>query len=126
MKAWLRKLLDRLLYGPEVGGLAPTEESFRPGLSIGPKVPVARYILRPRDGVQFGPLPSSDGAHGDDIGWLRGHDDDGPLWVAVCSFCGGNCGQCGTSIGMGIPFDFNRIVESSGLWKGPPAGFGKR
>lgn len=84
-----------------------------------------RYIVRPRDGIQFGPLPVSD-LDGEPHAWMYGNDDDGELFIAVCSFCGGNCGQCGTSIGQGIPFDFDRMIKNSGLWKGQPAGFPKR
>jgi hypothetical protein len=118
------KLLERfwwwLRYGPQQGGLAPTKEQMLPRSIEG------RYILRPRDGIQYGPLPARDGAHGDQIAWIKGTDSDGELYIAVCDFCGGNCGQCGTSIGQGIPFDFDRIIYKSGMWKGPPAGFPKR
>jgi len=33
-------------------------------------------------------------------------------WVEVCDTCGGNCGQCGTSIGMGVPPSMDALVES--------------
>jgi hypothetical protein len=30
--------------------------------------------------------------------------------IEVCSFCFGNCGQCGTSLAMGIPPSMNAMV----------------
>lgn len=83
-----------------------------------------RYRLRPRDGIKFGVLPIE---HvGDRLAYIKGTDDQGELYVAVCDMCGGNCGQCGTSIGEGVPFNFDRIILKSELWRGQPAGFGKR
>ncbi len=73
------------------------------------------YILRPKDGVRRGRLPKRDPAHGEVA--YRVHREEGveDLYVAVCDFCGENCGQCGTSIGMGVPFSFDRIVIKSGM-----------
>lgn len=33
-------------------------------------------------------------------------------WIEVCDFCGGNCGQCGWSVGSGIPASMNTMIES--------------
>jgi len=30
----------------------------------------------------------------------------------VCDTCGGNCGQCGTSIGMGVPPSMDMLIRS--------------
>lgn len=32
-------------------------------------------------------------------------------WVEVCDFCGGNCGQCGWSIGSGVPASMDSMIE---------------
>ena len=36
-------------------------------------------------------------------------------WTEVCLTCGGNCGQCGTSLGMGNPPSMDAIMESTGI-----------
>jgi hypothetical protein len=79
---------------------------FRRSSAPAPTKPMVRYILRPRDGIQTGFLPEKDPAH---IMFRKTRDDDGDLFVAVCSTCGGNCGQCGTSIGAGVPIDFEYL-----------------
>jgi hypothetical protein len=120
----LRAFWEWLLYGPEEGGLAPSPEQMRrkgmlPTSKVRRPAGNVRYLVRPRDGVQFGPLPDLRDEH---AMFLNGHDDDGPLWVAVCDTCAGNCGQCGTSIGMGIPFDFDYMIEKNN-WDKPGWGF---
>ncbi len=40
---------------------------------------------------------------------MRWIDDQ---WVEVCDFCGGNCGQCGTSVGAGIPFSMDTLIQN--------------
>lgn len=81
------------------------------------------YILRPGDGVRKGRLPTADPGHGE-VSYLI-HREEGidDLYVAVCDFCGGNCGQCGTSVGSGVPLDFERIILKSNLWKTNPIPF---
>lgn len=79
------------------------------------------YILRPLDGVKFGTLPNEDPGQGR-VAYLKTTDELGDLYRAVCDFCGGNCGQCGTSIGQGVPFNFDHIILKSEMWKGTPAG----
>lgn len=87
--------------------------------------PIKAYIIRPRDGIQYGyALPTSDPAAGD-IAWTRHETLEGTIYVAVCDFCGGNCGQCGTSVGQGIPFDFD-LMAKNGKWTEPGWGFHKR
>jgi hypothetical protein len=46
----------------------------------------------------------------------------------VCSFCGGNCGQCGhTDIIGNVPFDFDQIVSTFGVPQKPKdASFGRK
>lgn len=84
--------------------------------------PVMRYVLRPVDGWQYGyALPMSDPAAGD-VAWKTFKDTDGIFYVAVCDFCNGNCGQCGTSIGQDIPFDFD-VMAKNGKWDKPGWGF---
>lgn len=59
-------------------------------------------------------------------GWTyRGFAVEGelePRWVIVCDTCGGNCGQCGTSVAMGIPASLQTIVETTGMNTGKHAG----
>lgn len=33
-------------------------------------------------------------------------------WVEVCGFCGGNCGQCGTSVGRGVPASMDNMIKN--------------
>lgn len=42
-------------------------------------------------------------------------------WTEVCLTCGGNCGQCGTSLGMGNPVNMDHLIEATGM-NNPPAG----
>lgn len=35
-------------------------------------------------------------------------------WVEACDTCGGNCGQCGTSLGFGMPASIGAIVKNGG------------
>lgn len=95
----------------------------RPNAPAPAKHPV-RYILRPRDGIQTGFLPEKDSAHGE-IMFLKMRDDNGDLFVAVCATCGGNCGQCGTSVGEGVPLNFNHMITKN-HWDAPAWGFGPR
>lgn len=84
-----------------------------------------RYILRPSDGVQTAMfLPTEDPAAGK-VFWTSGRDEVGKLYIAVCDFCGGNCGQCGTSVGQGIPFDFE-LMAKNGKWDQPGWGIHRR
>lgn len=78
------------------------------------------YILRPRDGLQVGPLPdvSLEG-----VVFIRTEDELGYLWIAVCDTCGGNCGQCGTSIGAGVPASMKTLARTCG-WDKPGWGVG--
>jgi len=32
-------------------------------------------------------------------------------WIQVCDTCGGNCGQCGSSVAMGIPPQMDRLIK---------------
>mgnify|MGYP000846750797 CR=1 FL=1 len=41
--------------------------------------------------------------------------EKGDGWTEVCLTCGGNCGQCGTSLGMGNPVKMDRLIESTGM-----------
>ena len=55
--------------------------------------------------------------------FFRGHKDDdnytadGPRSLQeaqqgeVCDFCGGNCGQCGTSVGQGSPASMAHMIS---------------
>lgn len=36
-------------------------------------------------------------------------------WTEVCLTCGGNCGQCGTSLGRGNPVKLGQLVEITGM-----------
>jgi len=42
-------------------------------------------------------------------------------WHEACDTCGGNCGQCGTSLGMGLPASMDHLIQATGMNK-PPAG----
>lgn len=53
------------------------------------------------------PMPKA--RPGNAMAWMTGQDGTGE-WVEVCDFCGGNCGQCGTSVGMGVPPSMDRMV----------------
>lgn len=53
--------------------------------------------------------------------WVRLGDE----WREVCTTCGGNCGQCGTSMGMGIPASLDTIVKTTGMNSGRHAGLGR-
>lgn len=33
-------------------------------------------------------------------------------WIEVCATCGGNCGQCGTSVAMGVPASMDTVIET--------------
>lgn len=49
------------------------------------------------------------------IVWQRDEhlgDHKSLAWVEVCNTCGGNCGQCGTSLGMGIAPSMDCVIES--------------
>lgn len=48
----------------------------------------------------------------------------GDMYYEVCAFCGGNCGQCGTSVGMGIPASMSEIVKNGQWDSGNHVGFG--
>lgn len=50
--------------------------------------------------------------------WVK--TDDG--WHEACDMCGGNCGQCGTSLGRGLPVSLSQVVKSSGMDRKPPYG----
>lgn len=41
--------------------------------------------------------------------WRKSDSGD---WFEVCAFCGGNCGQCGTSVGMGVPASMSFMVHN--------------
>lgn len=44
-------------------------------------------------------------------------------WREVCSFCGGNCGQCGITGRVGnVPASLNEIIKNGGWDKNTPAG----
>lgn len=43
-------------------------------------------------------------------------------WMEACNTCGGNCGQCGTSLGMGLPVDLEHMVKATGM-NNPVNGF---
>lgn len=81
-----------------------------------PEPEIVRYVLRANDGVQIGvpPVlgPTSPDSYMREFRWRKGWDDEGPLLIAVCDFCGGNCGQCGTSIGRGVPATMQQMVQS--------------
>lgn len=32
-------------------------------------------------------------------------------WIEVCDTCGGNCGQCGWSIGIGVPASMDVLIR---------------
>lgn len=38
--------------------------------------------------------------------WIDNH------WVEICDTCGGNCGQCGWSIGRGVPASMDNLIQS--------------
>lgn len=84
-----------------------------PTLIPAPETEIVRYVIRPGDGVHVGPLPDA-AKIADQQGyrWRAGWDDEGPLLIAVCDFCGGNCGQCGTSVGRGVPATMQQMVQS--------------
>jgi len=46
--------------------------------------------------------------------WRRIGND----WVEACNTCGGNCGQCGTSLGMGVPASMDCLIDSLESGKG--------
>lgn len=85
--------------------------------------PIVKYIIRPRDGIQYGyALPVRD-VSGTNLAWTCHEMLEGTIFIAVCDFCGGNCGQCGTSIGEGVPFNFD-LMAKNGKWDKP--GWGGR
>lgn len=45
----------------------------------------------------------------------------GDGWTEVCLTCGGNCGQCGTSLGQGNPVKMNNLIKVTGM-NNPVAG----
>ena len=47
-------------------------------------------------------------------------------WFEVCGTCGGNCGQCGTSVAMGIPASLDTIIYTTGMHNGNVAGLPRR
>jgi hypothetical protein len=60
----------------------------------------------------------TDQMRGDGFVWQQ----IGETWYPVCDTCGGNCGQCGTSLGMGIPASLGTIVKSTDMDSGNHAG----
>lgn len=81
-----------------------------------------RFIMRPSDGVQTAKELPKKTPMGDTAAYKKTRDESGDLYVAVCDFCGGNCGQCGTSVGQGVPFDFD-LMAKNGKWNQPGWGF---
>lgn len=65
--------------------------------------------------------PLTDKMRGAGFHWVWVTYTDGTAgWHEACDTCGGNCGQCGTSLGRGLPASISHIAEAT--MNRPPAG----
>lgn len=78
-----------------------------------------RRIDRTLKAVEPAPLPTippepplTDKMKREGFIWVYARCYDGvERYIEVCKVCGGNCGQCGTSLGLGVPPQMDKLTE---------------